>query len=360
MLNEIPVLLTKIKAGDLMTDSVLTTEEGTTCLNALQMMAKKNVGSVVVLRRGTQQAFVYQNDVIGLAPVFFTMRGHLEDLQSGAKEASVVDSVMIRELIFAHMDQNLAAIIPRIVDNKSWRLIILDDYQKIVGLISATDIFKILGNCVKKEREIKIGKDSTFYNLDFLWKGKDLLISRKSEFVTSAKNVRDLVVEEYDEPASSQKILLMRFTCEEGERLLFIDADPVQTNAREVSPSLQSLKDVYDWLLSPDYAYRHGDVGVYARDTLPVGCQSVSPEKYEAAFEPVLSLRHVFKPAANCEFFVTKDRYFCRIGQDVQLMHPEHAPEALEPGLYEIIAARGVALPNIVGLREGERLIEAV
>lgn len=199
----------------------------------------------------------------------------------------------------------------------------------------------------------------SFYNIDFYFSGKDLLLERDGETIRRFKTVKALKKEYYEEPDHHQSILLLRVTDDQGKHLLFIDADPVQTNAREVHNELFSLQEVYDWLLEPGYAYRQGDVALYNFEGDFDRLKQVDTGSYADAFENILSRRHLIDPPNSCSFFVSDKHYLVVVKEHgVRLIHPEHEPVDLEIGTYRVVGANGTALPDYIGFREGETVME--
>lgn len=202
---------------------------------------------------------------------------------------------------------------------------------------------------------MKVGVDAFFHHVEIRWRGEDVELTRRGDFVADVRGVVAIAEERRYVAASRQHLLLLRMTRRGGgARLFFLDSDPVQTNVREVAPELGGLDEVLGWLLPPGFAHRQGDVGLYRARDLPPAVRPVAPAEYPEQFVSVLSKRHHLEPAAACEFFAGGDRFFVRVARAARLVHPEHPALALGPGLYELVGARGTPLPHFVGLRDGE------
>jgi hypothetical protein len=202
----------------------------------------------------------------------------------------------------------------------------------------------------------QIGVDTAFFKIAISWEGTTALFRRNGELVIDVSNVVRLSEEWRESPQTEQTILFLRLFRADGSVCsLFLDNDNVQSNAREVSPDLERLDDVFPWLLDQDFVHRQGDVGVYACAQVPLLATLVSEEHVLDMFEPVLSRRHTFDPLSSCELFVGNNSYYVRVNKPVRLIHPEHRSIPLAIGLYEIRGARGTALPNYIGLRDNER-----
>jgi CBS domain-containing protein len=337
------------RAGDLMTRDVVRVAPGTLLRDALERMVDANVGSVVV-SNAPEGAPLRRADVIGMVPVFFALR---ESLRRG--EARPVEAAMFTECIDAQIGERIADVLRRINDNRTWRLLV-NDGEHVVGILSATDIVRCFGDAVRRETNMNIGIDTAFHNIDITWSGRTAHFRRDGEFVTDVEDVQSIDVERRELPESEQTVMLLRLRSGDGSvRTLFLDADPVQSNVREVAPELERLDDVFDWLLEPGYVHRQGDVGIYPASDIPPAARCLAPAEYADAFEPILSKRHQPSPAERCEFFVAQNAWFVRAGEGVRLVHPEHHAIALQPGLYEFRGARGTPLPSFSGLRAHER-----
>jgi hypothetical protein len=203
---------------------------------------------------------------------------------------------------------------------------------------------------------MKMGHDESFYAISIRWSGATAQLRRGDEFVADIADVVQLDSERRDVPESEQVVLLLRFGLADGStRVLFLDSDPVQSNAREVAGHLRRLDEVFDWLLEPGYVARQGDVGIYPAHAVPATSSPIASGDYPAVFEPVLSQRHSLQPVSVCELAAGAGLFHVRALAPIRLVHPEHHAVALEPGLYELRAARGEPLPSFTGLRHGER-----
>jgi len=332
-----------------MSRNVETVPSGTSLREALRKMVDVNTGSLVVVDPGTR---VLRLDTVkGIVPVFFALRRWLE---VGETPASV-EEAMFRELITVRENDSLITILTNITSNKTWRAIVLDDEDRVVGIVSATDIISQMRNTAAGQPPVRIGVDSTYYRLNLRWKHNSLKIIRQEEIVAEFNGVCEVLQEYGWLQQSAQDILLLRLRCHDGTlHCLFIDNDTIQTNVRLVSNALTRLSDVYPWLLPQDFLHRQGDVGIYVRNALPIGVHEISADSYPKAFAEVLSQRHSFDPAPRCRFYVGEELYYVRVMEQIRLVHPEHEALLLEPGLYQLIGAAGTPLPHFIGLRPGE------
>ncbi|MGZ5443432.1 MAG: CBS domain-containing protein [Thermoanaerobaculia bacterium] len=332
---------------DLMSTDIVTVAPGTSLHDALERMVAANVGSLVVTRRPSGQP-LRRGDVVGMVPVFFALR---ESIRGGGS----VDAAMFTELITAGADERIGDVLGRIVDNRTWRLIVVDG-DAVLGLVSATDIVRLFASSVRKDLSMQIGVDTSFYKIDIRWSGRTAMFRRGDEYVADVHDVVDISVERREVRESDQVVMLLRLHCADGSvRALFLDSDPVQSNVREVASHLDRLDDVFSWLLEPGYAHRQGDVGIYAAPDIPSASRRVPAAEVPEVFAPILSKRHSLTPVEACEFFAGQDTWFVHVRDAARLVHPEHQAIAISPGLYEIRGARGIPLPSFVGLRGEER-----
>ena len=139
--QSMPDCLFDVSVEELMSKAVLLVPSRTPCFEALCLMADRNVGSVVVVKQERYNRQVVKSDVLGLAPVFFALRCHLDDQRTGRREPSLIDEAMVKRFVFVHKDHLLSTIVPAIVDNQTWRMIVVDSDDYMVGLISVSDIF---------------------------------------------------------------------------------------------------------------------------------------------------------------------------------------------------------------------------
>lgn len=207
----------------------------------------------------------------------------------------------------------------------------------------------------RRTKNINVGGDAIFHHVKLGWIGNTLRMTRRTDFVVEVPGVRRVALEYRWVSASEQDILFLRLFLENGKaRAFFLDNDPVQTNVREVSAELERLEDVFRWLLPTEYIHRHGDVGIYRRESVPVTSHLIPVQSYPESFVPILSKRHALEPAISCEFYTGDGRYHLKVIQPARMVHPEHPAISLSPGIYELLAARGAPLPEFVGLRDGE------
>jgi len=136
-------ILASTKVKDIMTAKVETVLAGTPLRLALKRMVAANVGSLIVVARQTPT--LYKSDVLGLVPVFFCLRQFLT-----GQEDAPVEVAMTTASITVSSDASIASVIPQITSNTTWRMIVLDEDDRVAGLLSATDVMRLLRNSFEK------------------------------------------------------------------------------------------------------------------------------------------------------------------------------------------------------------------
>ncbi|MGJ4939536.1 CBS domain-containing protein [Bradyrhizobium sp. HKCCYLS1011] len=357
-MHTIETILQTTPVSAVMTTEIATVESGTPIVAALRRMISANVGSLVVVKHGggDVEAALRRDAIAGLAPIYFAVRKYVE-----GEDEALIDDSMIRDPVFVHESDPVLGVVNRMGDNRTWRLIVVDGEERVTGVISATDVHKLLRQGTTNVCQwVQIGRDTTFFNLTFVWYGRKLAIVRQGELVTEIDGVMRLQEQYRYESGSKQHVLLLTVDSEQsGRRVLFIDADPVQTNVREVDCALSNIDETYAWLLPQDFLHRQGDVGIYARDAVPGHLPLVPSGDYERVFEPAFSGRHVLVPVEGFVFYSDGSSFYVEVlCAKARIMHPEHHPVELRSGFYEIREARGIPLPSFSGLRDGEKLME--
>jgi CBS domain-containing protein len=141
-------LLAATRADALMTPALETVAAGTPMRAALAQMVQAGVGSLAVVRPGARPP-LGRSDLLGLVPVYFALRAFLS--AAGGPQAPV-ESAMFTELVTAGAGEPLRDVLPRMTGNQTWRLVVLDDDGHAVGLLSATDVLRAIGDCLRGER----------------------------------------------------------------------------------------------------------------------------------------------------------------------------------------------------------------
>jgi hypothetical protein len=189
-----------------------------------------------------------------------------------------------------------------------------------------------------------------FHDILIVGAGQKLVVTRRQEVLAQFDHTDGYTVED-ETKTPEQHMLLFWFVAGHERIKFFADHDGVQTNLREVDPSLVGLENVIKWLLPPGYLARQGDVGLYSADISQAGATEVAAADHLDAFSPILKRRHMIAAPKNCRFFQSPSRFFVRVEQVTQLIHPEHAAISLRPGEFELMGARGTVYPILQNVR---------
>ncbi len=128
-----------------MSTDVVTVSEDTSMMKASIIMKEKKIRSLpVVNKRGKVVGIVTDRDLRGAAPSKATTLDvyELNYLLSSMKIADI----MTRNLVFARPDETVEFAAILMLENKISSLPVLDDKEDLVGIITQTDIFKVLIN----------------------------------------------------------------------------------------------------------------------------------------------------------------------------------------------------------------------
>lgn len=201
---------------------------------------------------------------------------------------------------------------------------------------------------------MRIGESTTFHHLQLDWQGNTLRIGRAGELVCELPDLCHTQAERRHLPG--QEVLFLKAAAADGDvQALFIDYDSVQTNVRRVASHLADIDEVLGWLLPPGFLCRQGDVGFYPRPDLPsaVRCLGSYPSDSDGGdLAALLNRRHLFEPAGSCRFFAGENGDFhVQVAERARVVHPEHEAVTLEPGIYQILGARGEALAGVTAPR---------
>ena len=206
---------------------------------------------------------------------------------------------------------------------------------------------------------MEINKNRTFFGIDITWHNSTMTLHRSEEFVAEANEIISLKHEEMFDKKNNQHMMYVVTESKWGaKRGFFFDADHIQSNVREVDPSLKNLSQVLNWLLPSDYYCRQGDIGFYEINKIPYKATILMPGEYHDYFVKPFHKRHLVRPEKNCDFFIIDDKYYIHVKKDASVVHPEHYPAKLKPGYFEVLCAQGEPLPKIVGLKDEEQILE--
>lgn len=122
---------------------VVTTSPATTVAGLLALLAEKGIGSVVIIDEAAAIAgIVSERDVVR----------HLHRSGSGVLDAPV-SSIMTASVITIHRDDDLESVARTMTENRVRHLPVVDDDNRLVGLVSIGDIVKTRIDHLQAERD---------------------------------------------------------------------------------------------------------------------------------------------------------------------------------------------------------------
>jgi CBS domain-containing protein len=117
---------------DIMTKRVITIDEGSTALDAANLMAEKGISSLIVLNEGNPVGIVTERD--------FVKKICIKELQVSKVK---IKDIMSKLRTFADPETPIEVAVQRMVNHKIRRLPVLEN-GKLVGIITVTDLAKHL------------------------------------------------------------------------------------------------------------------------------------------------------------------------------------------------------------------------
>jgi CBS domain-containing protein len=117
---------------DIMTKRVITIDEGSTALDAANLMAEKGISSLIVLNEGNPVGIVTERD--------FVKKICIKELQVSKVKTK---DIMSKLRTFADPETPIEVAVQRMVNHKIRRLPVLEN-GKLVGIITVTDLAKHL------------------------------------------------------------------------------------------------------------------------------------------------------------------------------------------------------------------------
>lgn len=344
---------------EIMIKSVKTIHCEQSIYDACKLMVDHNIGSLIVTNKEiNSNDLLKKEDVVGMVPVFFTLK-HI--LKSDQAKTTSVSECMFSDMVFIHEEAPLSYALSKVTSNKTWRLMVFNKYNHIVGILSSADIMKYICHKSAQSFHIAVGEDTNYFGIKITWLDDNTMrMTRQEEFVTEISGIVDFSYDEMYNQETEQSMMFLKVFSKNNEvRAFFLDADPVQTNAREVDSSLGNLKEVLNWLLPPGYLCRQGDIGFYTCNGIPKEAIEVDRNEYEEYFIKPFHKRHLIEPKENCDFYVLdSDEYYINVKEKTNIVHPEHHLVQLPLGPVKVLCARGEPLPKIIGLKDGEKIMD--
>ncbi len=127
---------------DWMIKDVITVEPKTPMLEAHQIMRARNIRRVPVVKRGKVVGIVTRGDVREASPSDATTLNVWEMNYLLAKLK--VKEIMTKDVITIHPEETLKAAAEKMYEKKIGALPVVDDKNNLVGILTESDIFRIL------------------------------------------------------------------------------------------------------------------------------------------------------------------------------------------------------------------------
>ena len=135
--------------GDVMTTDVLTVQKFDSVLSVADILATRNIsGLPVVDKKGKVVGIITQADILSVVGVrkdhtFKDLLKHmLGESFPDRRMGDIVGDVMTSPVLTTGMQTNIAEVVRLMDDKKIRRLPVVDEKQKLVGIISRADILK--------------------------------------------------------------------------------------------------------------------------------------------------------------------------------------------------------------------------
>ncbi|MFZ6021706.1 MAG: CBS domain-containing protein [Chloroflexota bacterium] len=142
IIEEVPLLGENIRVHEYMTADVQTAEPTTTLLAAQRMMAVKRIRALPVLQNGLLIGIVTRTDLLSAAPSVVTTQGRLEVTEMVLN--TPLQFIMTTKPITIGEEQPITEAARLMLENKIHALPVLDSDQDLCGIITETDLFRLI------------------------------------------------------------------------------------------------------------------------------------------------------------------------------------------------------------------------
>ena len=139
ILVEYPGLKNVIRVKHYMTDEVVTIEKATTLLEAHRLMGTKRIRSLPVMENGVLVGLVTRTDLMSSDPSRLVSRENQEISLKILTQP--VEKIMTKEVITISPEAELAAAARLMLDHKIHCLVVMDEKNKMAGIITESDLF---------------------------------------------------------------------------------------------------------------------------------------------------------------------------------------------------------------------------
>lgn len=141
-MNELPELKTILRVEDYMTSDLVVVDPETSLLEAQRLMGIKRIRSLPVVEEGKLVGLVTRTDMVKVEPSRFASPHNQE--QSLAILLQPIEKIMTRRLVTTTPKANLVSAASSMLENKIHCLPVLDDEGQLSGIITDSDLFRMV------------------------------------------------------------------------------------------------------------------------------------------------------------------------------------------------------------------------
>ncbi len=142
ILDELPNLKQTLRVKDYMTSDLVTIDPDTSLLEAQRLMGIKRIRSLPIMEEEKLVGLMTRTDMVKVEPSRFASPKNQE--QSLAVLLQPVEKIMTRNLLTTTPQENLATVAQTMLENKIHCLPVLDDKNQLCGIITDSDLFRMV------------------------------------------------------------------------------------------------------------------------------------------------------------------------------------------------------------------------
>ena len=139
---------------DCMTPFLITLERYASLAEAYEKMTVSQIRRIPVVERGQLVGIITLGDILRFKPAEVGRYLSFNEL-SGKLDSIVVDLVMARDPIVVNQSDELGYAAELMLENKIGGLPVLDASRRLVGLITESDVFRVLVHQWREEGRLK-------------------------------------------------------------------------------------------------------------------------------------------------------------------------------------------------------------
>jgi acetoin utilization protein AcuB len=142
IMNELPELKTVLRVEDYMTSDLVIVDQDTSLLEAQRLMGIKRIRSLPVVEEGKLIGLVTRTDMVKVEPSRFASPHNQE--QSLAILLQPIEKIMTRRLVTTTSRASLVSVAKSMLENKIHCLPVLDNDGQLSGIITDSDLFRMV------------------------------------------------------------------------------------------------------------------------------------------------------------------------------------------------------------------------